>query len=522
MSTNEDMDYSEIQSALESIGRSAALIFGATLLSQGLGFLTRVTMARYLPVDGYGNVVIGLSVLNLLGIAALAGMPAALSRYLPRQETEDERRNIFSSAFQIALVLSTTLAIGVYFAAEPVASVIFGNVDLIWIIRIFAGVLPFYVVLQMSVGGFRGYETTYPRILTQNILRPGLQLAGIVLFVTIGYGTAGIAFAYASGFGIVAIIGITLLYRVSEFSARDVISRGSVGQYRELLTFSIPLAASGAIGVIAKHSDLIILGIFKSSSDVGVYEVSFRIAIFVYFLFFPAIGYLFQPIMSRFDAEGDREKMDDLYTVATRWVVVASFPVFALFFLFPDQSLGFFFGKKYQAGSLALRILLLGFVIALLPGLTNNFLTAIGETKLLMYISGGAMILNLVVNVALIPVYGILGAAVATAAARTVNNAIQSYFIYKYYDVHPFEREYVLPTCLIAVIFVSAYLGPIPFADMTFVQGFVVAAGFGLFYLALLLATRSIYAVELELIDGLLERIGIPVSVYNRFKLFVR
>ncbi|MFB6186630.1 MAG: oligosaccharide flippase family protein [Halobacteriaceae archaeon] len=302
MSSEEDIDYSEIQSALESIGQSAALIFGATLLSQGLGFVTRIIMARYLPVNGYGNVVIGLSVLNLFGIAALVGMPSALSRFLPRQETDDDRRNILSSAFQIVVIISVLIATIIFLMAETLAIYVFGNADLVRIIRIFAGILPFYAMFKLSLGGFRGYEITYPKVLIQNVLRPVFQLVGIVIFITVGYGTVGIAFAYAVAFGIVAIIGLFLLYKISDIEYHNVIKIRSSEQYRDLLRFSIPLTAAGAIGIITKHSDLIILEIYKSSTLVGLYEVTFRMAIFVHLFFTLAIGYLFQPIVSRLDS----------------------------------------------------------------------------------------------------------------------------------------------------------------------------------------------------------------------------
>lgn len=517
-----ETDGSEIESALGSIGVSAVLIFGATLLSQGLGFLTRVTMARYLPVDGYGNVVIGISVMNLFGIAALVGLPAAVARFLPRKETATERRAILASAVQVTGVFSVLVASGVFLSAELVATRLFGNADLVGVIRIFAGILPFYSLFNLCLGGFRGYEQTYPRVITQNVLRPGIQLAGIVLFVTLGYGTMGIAFAYAVAFGVVSIVGFAFLYRGGQFSLRDVARYGSVDRYRELLAFSVPLAATGAIDIIAKQSDLIILGIIKSSTEVGLYEVAFRIAIFVSLLFTTAVGYLFQPIMSRFDVNSKQQQMDTLYTVATRWILVASFPVFALFFLFPSQTLVFFFGESYGAGQVPLQILLVGFIIALVPGLTSMFLTAVGETTLLMYISAATMIVNVVINVALIPAYGMVGAAIATATARTFNNTVQSYVIYRKYGVHPFHRDYVLPTALMGAIFVLLAVGPFPLDQLSFPLGVLVATGIGLVYLLLVCLTRSIFAVELTLLDALFDRVGVPITVSEYLDPFVR
>lgn len=515
-------DHSKIKPALASIGLSAVLLFGATLLGRGLGFLTRITMARYLPVDGYGNVVLGFTLMNLLGIVVLVGLPAALSRYLPQHQSDTERRAILSTAFQIVGILSVIFAAALFLAAKPVATLMFKNEGFVWIIRIFAGILPFYALFKLSLGGFRGYEQTYPRVLTQNVLRPGLQLAGIILFVLAGYDTAGIAFAYAMAFVGVGVISTVLLYRESELSVQGLTRRGSAGRYRELLAFSVPLAASTGTSVIAKNSDLIILGIFKSISKVGIYDVAFRMGLFVVVLFAPAFGYLFQPIISRFEAAGDWQRIDELYTVITRWSVIATVPVFALFFLFPGQTLTFFFGEKYQSGQTAMQILLVGFMIAMLPGLTSNFLTAVGDTKLLMYTSSGAMFLNVLANFALIPIYGIIGAAIATVTARIFGNTVQMYLIYNKYGVNPFNQGYIVPTALMSGLILLLFFAPVSLAGLTFIEATLVAVGIGILSIIIIFATRSIYAVELELIDIILGKIGLSVSVTRYLQPFVR
>jgi len=522
MSDEAAVDHSEIKSALGSIGLSAMLILGATFLSQGLGFITRITMARYLPVDGYGNVVLGISIMNLLGIVALSGLPAALSRYIPRKETDDERRRIVVSAFHIVVVVSLFLAVGTFLLAEPVSRVVFDNPDLVWVFRIFALVLPFYALFKLSVGGFRGYEKTKPQVVTDKVLLPGLQLLGIVAFVTLGYDTAGIAFAYAVAFGFVGVVSVAIVYRLGTVSPPDILTGGSIEKYRELLTFSIPLAASGAINTIAKHSDLVILGIFRDSGPVGVYELAFRMSFFVVAFFSPAVGYLFQPLVSKFDADNEIEKMDQLFTVTTRWIVVATFPVFALMFLFPEQTLTFFFGGDYSQGALALSILVLGFMISRLPGLTSGFLTATGKTKTLMYISVGTAVVNIVLNIALIPAFGILGAAIATASARLFNNITQSIVIVREFGMHPFKRDYVLPSVVMGSILIGVYVAPLPLEEFEFYEGFIFAAALGILFLLILLLTRSIYAVEVQLIDTLVKKSGIPISVSTRLQQFVR
>ncbi|WP_137285801.1 oligosaccharide flippase family protein [Halorussus salinisoli] len=522
MSSDSPIDHSEIQSALESISLSAILILGATLLSQGLGFVTRITMARYLPVDGYGNVVLGIAMLNLLGIIVLAGMPPALSRYIPRFESTGERQEIVVSSFHIVVVLSLIVSVVVYLLTVVLPRSWFGDVNLIRIFRIFALVIPFYAVIKLSIGSFRGYETTFPQIITDKVLLPGSRLVFIVLFVLAGYDTVGIALAHAVAFLVIAIGCFVLVHRVGSFSLTDFFHRGSMNRYRELLVFSAPLAASGGVNIIAKHSDVVLLGIFKSSTEAGTYELAFRMSLFLIFFFSPAIDYLFQPIVSRFHSEERFDDMDSLYTLTTRWIVVATFPVFVLFFLFSDQTMTFFFSDRYRAGGIALSILAFGAMVSRLPGLTGSILISTGRTKTIMYISFGTAFCNVFLNIVLIPFYGITGAAMATAATTVLNNILEMYIVYNMYEIHPFEREFVLPTMLIATIFGIISVSPVRFSDFSFLYSVVIAGGFGAVYLSLFLLTRSIYQVELHLVDQLFQRLGFSVRVSKTFQLFTR
>jgi len=521
MGKDTTVDQSEIKGALSSIGLSVILILGATFFSQGLGFITRITMARYLPIDGYGNVVLGISLLNLVGIAALAGLPQAISRYIPRKETQDERQIVISTSFQIVGTFSLVIALLILLLAEPIAKFVFNNSDLVWVFRIFAGILPFYALFKLSIGGFRGYEKTTPQVITDKALLPGLQLIGIAVFVTLGYNYAGIAFAYAVSFLLVSAVSIALIYRLGDFSVRTFFKINSGEQYRELLVFSIPLAASGAINTIAKHSDLVVLGIFLSSGPVGVYEISYRMALFVIFIFSPAVGYLLQPLLSRFDAAEDHKKMEQLYSVTTRWVVVASFPVFSLLLLFPEQTLSFFFREEYSRGALSLSILAVGFMASRLPGLTGTFLTATGKTKTILYISLATATINIGMNIILIPTLGIYGAAIATATAHIFNNTVQVYIMERKFGIHPFNRNYILPSIFMVGLFIGIYLSPIQLDRFTFQEGFVTAVGMGVAFLIFVLLTRSVYNVEAELAESLLHRVGISVPISRYLQPFI-
>ncbi|MFB6187010.1 MAG: polysaccharide biosynthesis C-terminal domain-containing protein, partial [Halobacteriaceae archaeon] len=157
-----------------------------------------------------------------------------------------------------------------------------------------------------------------------------------------------------------------------------------------------------------------------------------------------------------------------------------------------------------------------------IPGLNGAFLTAVGKTKLLMYISLTNMLLNVILNIILIPTYGMIGAATATISARIFVNVTKTTSIYRSYGIHPFKRNYIVPTISAALILIAILIGPFELNSLSFAQGFAVAVAFGVLYLAIIFATRSIFTVELRIMDELFEKFGINIPLYNKLKRFSR
>jgi O-antigen/teichoic acid export membrane protein len=519
MSSPDADDFSAIRGALGSIGLSAIIVLGGSVLSQAMGLGTRIVMTRFLPVDGYGDIVLGITVLNLLGIVSIVGLGQAQTRYLPQAESAEERTRIAATIYQIGIGLSIVWALVGFFGAEFIVGRVFDSPGMANIVRIFALTLPFYVFYKLSLKGIQGHKKTTPNILTRNVVHPFTRLGAVAVLAFAGFGTVGLAIGYNLAFVIGGLVAFLLFIRVGGHRIRSLLIPSSGGRYRELLGFSIPLAVSASFGLVTKNSDRFLLGVFDTSSAVGVYDVAFLVSQFILF-FGPVLNYLFQPIMAEYDAEDDYQHMNKLYTIVTRWLVILTFPIFSLLFLFPETLLGTFFGSEYQAGGFALALLAIGFYAAGFVGLSGSFLTATGDTKVLMYISAATAALNLGLNVAFIPVFGIVGAAIATVGSTILNNLLQSLYIYISTEIHPFTRELVVPTALagLCVAGTEIFLDSVP---TTFVQGLTVSAMLGVVFLLCIAATRSVYMIELQLADSLLERFGVDWDLENRLELVV-
>ena len=165
-------------------------------------------------------------------------------------------------------------------------------------------------------------------------------------------------------------------------------------------------------------------------------------------------------------------------------------------------------------------LLAIGFYAARFVGLSGSFLIATGDTKVLMYVSGATAALNLGLNILLIPVFGIVGAAIATVSSTILNNGLQAGYVYKTTGIQPFTRELLLPTTL-ALICIGGMKTIIPISETGFFTGFLIASVLGLVLLTCVLLTKSVYLIELKLADALLHKLGIHLDLQHRLRFFI-
>lgn len=237
--------------------------------------------------------------------------------------------------------------------------------------------------------------------------------------------------------------------------------------------------------------------------------------------FSTALNYLFRPLISRLDSQDKIGEMNRIYTIVTRWDVMLSFPIFVLIVAFPTQTLGTLFGKSYVDGTLALTLLAVGYYGAKIAGMAGSFLISVGETKILMQLSIATSVLNIGLNILSIPQYGIVGAAIATGTARLLNNFVQVTYMFLKVDVHPVKRELFSPTIIaLALLLLVSQSGIGSFVG--FAGAFLIAAALGVTFLLGVLLTRSVYQVELQVLEALLERVGVSTTIVGRLAFFTR
>jgi O-antigen/teichoic acid export membrane protein len=274
----------------------------------------------------------------------------------------------------------------------------------------------------------------------------------------------------------------------------------------------------GILSFVMNWTDTLMLGYYMNSEVVGIYNAAAPLARILP-IFLGSAGFLYMPIASQLYVEKKIEELKRVYQILTKWIFLLTLPFFAVMFLFPETTIHFFFGAKYLESSYVLRILVLGFMFHTLLGLNGLSLIVIGKPNLNMMGSIFAASLNILFNAILIPIYGMVGAAIATTTSYFVGNVFASCWLYNITKVHPFSWNYVKPlvisfTLLILIKAINLNLPNIWYAIPILVIFFFV-------YFLLILFSKSIDREDVELLIAIERRLGIDLKllkkILNRF-----
>lgn len=446
------------QSGLKSIAKGGGLVLGGSFSRIVLTFLLNIIIMRYISQSEFGFFSICIVVVNIMALLSGLGFQRALPGYISCQIGMKEFSKAWSStvaSFRITFFLSICFALLLFLQADFISQLLH-KPRLTETIKILALTLPLIALINLLVSHLRAVQEVRGRIFFQDTLRPFACIMLVLMVVFLGLSYTWVLWAYALGF---LITFIALLFytkrRIPEFIPTDKYSPVS----KEIVLFSLPLLGSGIIGQIVTWTDTLFLGYFETAQAVGLYNGALRAAHLIPVILASA-GFIYLPVVSRLYSENDLENIGKIYATVTKWVFVITLPIFLYMFLYPEFLLGLFFGSKYSGAGTVLQILSLGFFVHIICG--PNAMTSIsfGKTKINLLCLSIASVVNVILNIILIPMYGITGAAIASCFSIVLSNLLFTGFIYYVSRIHPFTKSYlkVLAFSIGAIIVLSVFL----------------------------------------------------------------
>ena len=498
--------------SLKKIGKGTIVLLVGTVAGMFFAFITRILIARYGMASQYGLFSLALVVLNISVVIATLGLQDGAARYIAYFRGKNETSNIpgaISTSIQFATLASIFLCLVLFCASDIIATKIFHNSELIFPLKVFAFCIPFITLINIFVSIFRGFDSMKEKAYFKDILSNVLFLLLLLPIVFLRLSFVYVFYAYLIS---LALCGMALvLYAVKKLPLKLVskVSINPVG--KDLLFFSLPLLGVAMIGMIITWTDTLMLGYFKTLDVVGLYSVAYPLASFIGMLEV-AVLLAYGPITAGLYAKNLVPEIRRTYTILTKWIFSATLPLALIFLLFPEIVLCFLFGANYSVASQALQILSLGFIIGTLLGPNGATLTAIGETRFLMWASMAAAGTNIFLNITLIPPFGIVGASIATAVSINLHYLIKHLKLHSIMKANPFSKNLLKPAIIFVGLISLFYFMIIDFLNVVFWMLPLLFIIFYGLYFSLILFSKSLDQEDIMMLLELERKFGINAT----------
>jgi len=198
------------------------------------------------------------------------------------------------------------------------------------------------------------------------------------------------------------------------------------------------------------------LGYLAFAKEVGIYNIAAKLA-FIISLVFVSFNSIFSPIISELYSKKEQHKLNELFKVQSRWIFTVSLPVALLLMLFASPILSLI-GKEFAKGSICLIILCASMAIASSIASVEIMLVFSGRVYLNMLNSIALCIINVILNFLLIPPFGIIGAALATAISLAGINFVRLAQVVSKLRLNPLSKSLFRPFVSASISFSFLFL----------------------------------------------------------------
>lgn len=422
-----------MEDLLKQTAKGSAIVFAGIFAGSVMRYGAYILFARLLGPGDYGLISLGLALIGILGMLSLFGLTKGVPRSIAFHKNKNITRGIIKTSIKYSLSISISIAVLLLLFSTQISQ--YFNTSFMEVLPFFAIALPLYVFVELSASVFGGIKKFNYKVYVREILLSSVLLVVFSILYLSGMGIYSALFAIVLSYLIPAIISYILIQKeINLFGKTEYISK-------ELLKLSVPLLLASFFFLIIRWSDVIILGIFRTSDYVGIYNTALPTSMALTVVI-TAVGFVFLPIASELFSKRKINDLNSLYSTTTRWLFIAAFPMFLIMLLFPSQIIRIIFGDAYVAAGMSLAILSIGSMVNIATGLVGILLIVMNEPKLVVISGSFAAVLNIILNLTLIPIYGMIGAAVSTTICMSAVNILMLYFVRKRLK-NPYNTQYL-------------------------------------------------------------------------------
>lgn len=428
----------------QKIAKESTISFVGLGYGQFVRYLFTALLARLVGVQFLGIYSLGNSITNIAGVLSKAGTDVGLMRYISRRDIEKDRESIktdIRSTLKMGLIFSIIIMLTQIILSGWLAENVFEESSLLRIVLIvYAVSIPFTALMTIATFATQGFQLLKYKVFVEYILNPTVLIVSMIF----------VYFVFSSELAIIlptlltGIVGFTVAnYFLKKVAGVNILNIGKISFNKKILTYSLPIMFTMILGTLLHWMDIIMLGYFTNLETVGLYHPAVRTAGLQQSILIAFAG-IFAPMFSKYYAQNNIIGMHHIYKLVTRWILTLVTPIFILIFLFSTKIM-LLFGADFIQSSEVLIILAIGTSIFAIFGISGTVLVVSGYQKLNLINALSAAIINICLNIILIPKYGIMGAAWATLSSMMFIALARLIETWIFLKINPFNVKVAKP-----------------------------------------------------------------------------
>ena len=389
------------------------ITFLASVVTLPLGFVITIALGRYLGAGDLGLYRMASTIYGIAMLVAAIGIPATMIKYVA--EFKDDRTK-FNQIASSGVITSLFLGIGfiaVFYLLSGLFANIFNMPELSGLLKMLSPVFPFALVGGALLGLLNGIREM-KKFAEATILQSFLMVIITVALIYYGFGVAGAVIGI-----VLSSVGNCLFLLWASRNCFEITLEEYIPTTKKTLRFGAQIFGANAINMINYQADTLLIGYFLTATDVGYYAVAVGLSRF-FWIIPQAIQTIVYPSVSGYWANNNHVALQKMIDKCMKYTACILLPVGLGVGFFAKDIITTIFGAGFIYAVLPLHILIVGTVTFGVVKAIGGSTTGVGRPDIGLKIVGISATTNIVLNVLLIPHFGIAGAAIATTISLSV------------------------------------------------------------------------------------------------------
>ncbi len=444
----------EFRQHMGRISRQSTVFFAGTMFTAAAAYIFKVYLARVLGAEALGIYALGMTMVGFCGVFNGLGLPQSAVRFVSLYSATGQMDRLRAFVWRGAgMLLFSNLLLGavMLLAGQWVAVSFYHTPLLSQYLYFFASIMLLGALTTFFGQVLAGYKDVTRRTVITNFIGSPLMMVLTVVLVMLGEGLRGYVVAQIVSALVVLVLLIAVIRKLTPAAARFS-NTSLLGTDGEVLSFSAAVFSIGILEFLLTQSDKVLIGIYLNARQVGIYAVAAALVGFVP-VALQSVNQIFSPTIADLYGRGERELLSRLFQTLTKWILGLTFPLATVMVVFA-RPLMRIFGQDFEAGWPILVIGALGQLVNCGVGSVGYLLLMSGNQRRLIKVQVCMAAMMVLLNMALVPIAGTIGAAVAAAFVNIGTNVWNLREVRASLGLSPYNRSYfqLLPAFLAVLI----------------------------------------------------------------------